>query len=108
MNGTLILSIATKLSDNILAYAFELLYGSNWKQNWPNHQKAYEVRTILNGDTSPAVEFPLWLQFIEYLEFQCDLHQNGIRNELAKSLSTKLESLSLDKLKTIEKYLNEE
>lgn len=56
------------LNENILAKAFEILFGNEWKSNWSINNKANDMLSIINGGTQPCVPFENWLKCIKFLE----------------------------------------
>lgn len=55
------------LSDDILADAFHILWGTDWKRHWSDYDKAREMRSIFNGGTQPCRPFSDWVKCIEFL-----------------------------------------
>jgi hypothetical protein len=59
---------ASKLSDHKLAEAFRILYGAEWKRDWNEQSKAYEMRSILRGGTMPCVPFEKWVHTVNFIQ----------------------------------------
>lgn len=55
------------LPDSVLAKAFVVLHGDDWKKIWTEHDKAKEMRSIFNSGTQPAIPFFKWVECIDYL-----------------------------------------
>lgn len=61
------LESATKLSDEILADGFTVLFGKEWKHRMRDSDKASEIRSIIKGSTMPCIPFLQWVSFIDYI-----------------------------------------
>lgn len=53
--------------DEILEKAFKILFGDIWKASWSRHDKANEMRSILNENLSSLASFKSWVKTIEFL-----------------------------------------
>jgi len=64
------------LSEEVLAEAYPILFGTNFKSKLNNKSKASELRSIFYGGCSPCIEFPNWLKFIDFLNTKIDNTKN--------------------------------
>ena len=63
---------AQQLPDEVLAHAYVLLYGEDWKMGWSDKSKAYEMRSILDGGCQPCAPFEKWVEVVGFIMSQID------------------------------------
>ena len=62
---------ACALDDEILSEAFKILFDPTWKRNWTKHDKANDMRSIIQGQTQPCRPFFNYAECIDYLIRHC-------------------------------------
>ena len=60
--------LAKGLSDHILAGAYRVLFGEDWKKGWNDASLAYEMRMILGGGDMPCRPFVRWMDTMIFLQ----------------------------------------
>jgi len=65
---SLIVKKAQGLPDGMLAQAWCLMHGNDWKY-WKDADKARDMRSILQGGTMPCVSFERWMNVIDFITF---------------------------------------
>lgn len=63
---------ARQLPNEVLAHAYVLLYGEDWKMGWSDKSKAYEMRSILDGGCQPCAPFEKWVEVVGFIMSQID------------------------------------
>lgn len=67
MNNAEIIKKFAAMPNGILAQAWTILMGDDWKTYWTQHDKAYEMRSIFNEGTMPCVPFSRWMEVTEFI-----------------------------------------